>query len=253
MLQLTDLPAIADVAGPRWQAVYQALASSIRAGDWAVGTRLPAEGEVAAHYALNRHTVRRAMGLLAVDGLVVARPGRGTLVSGGPPQQVPLHPGTDLTAAFAASLEGFERRVSARDSLRAGTDRARQLGCGETDALKQTEFRILGAGLTVALCRYTRIDDRLPAFDDRLIATPSAVAALRHAGVEEVRRGDLRFGAALPDAREASLLQIAPSRPLLLVEGVLADGAGAPWLLETALLVSDRVRLSVPGGSDTAS
>jgi GntR family transcriptional regulator, transcriptional repressor for pyruvate dehydrogenase complex len=53
------------------------LRARIRSGEWPEGLALPTERDLAAQTALSRTTVREALRMLEVDGLIEIRPGRG--------------------------------------------------------------------------------------------------------------------------------------------------------------------------------
>ena len=44
-----------------WRQIQQAIEADIAAGAYKPGARLPTEAELAARFAVNRHTIRRAM------------------------------------------------------------------------------------------------------------------------------------------------------------------------------------------------
>ena len=46
---------------PLWRQVEEALAAAIRSGGLKPGAQLPTEFELAAKFAVNRHTIRRAL------------------------------------------------------------------------------------------------------------------------------------------------------------------------------------------------
>ncbi|SEG80180.1 GntR family transcriptional regulator [Thermomonospora echinospora] len=64
----------------RAQAITNALAARIVEGELAPGSWLPSERELAGQFAADRSTVRRAVRMLADQGLVVVHPGTGTQV-----------------------------------------------------------------------------------------------------------------------------------------------------------------------------
>jgi DNA-binding GntR family transcriptional regulator len=57
------------------------IAGRITSGELAPGTRLRSERDLAEHYGVAFHTVRRAMGILRERGLIVSVHGRGTFVA----------------------------------------------------------------------------------------------------------------------------------------------------------------------------
>src|SRR5262252_316595 len=66
-----------------WRRIADDLERAIAAGEFTAGEKLPGETEIAARFAVNRHTVRRAMAELSTRGLVRAARGSGTFVEGG--------------------------------------------------------------------------------------------------------------------------------------------------------------------------
>jgi DNA-binding GntR family transcriptional regulator len=66
---------------PLYQQIANELRRDIAAGRYAAGRRLPSETELAAHYEVNRLTVRKGIALLVEEGLCEKVPGRGTFVS----------------------------------------------------------------------------------------------------------------------------------------------------------------------------
>src|ERR1700745_2840345 len=66
-----------------WRRMPDDLERAIAAGEIPPGEKLPGEPEIAARFAVNRHTVRRAIAELAGRGLVRAARGSGTFVEGG--------------------------------------------------------------------------------------------------------------------------------------------------------------------------
>lgn len=72
-------------AFPNTQPLFVSLAQQLRdriaAGEWSQGERLPPEATLAATHAVGINTVRRAVGMLVDDGVVVRRQGAGTYVS----------------------------------------------------------------------------------------------------------------------------------------------------------------------------
>jgi DNA-binding GntR family transcriptional regulator len=74
---------VIDTSGPElvYLQVANHLAGRIESGEFAPGTRLPAERDLAAYYGVAYDTVRRATAVLRDRGLIVTVHGRGTFVS----------------------------------------------------------------------------------------------------------------------------------------------------------------------------
>lgn len=83
---------------------------------WTIGTKLPTEPELAQSYAVGLNTVRRAVGLLVDEGIVVRRQGSGTYVASLPAAQRRrllgvLVPSTSYY--YPRVIEGIERAATA--------------------------------------------------------------------------------------------------------------------------------------------
>jgi DNA-binding GntR family transcriptional regulator len=74
---------VIDHGGERWE--YQQLADILRQriadGTYAPGQKIPPLLDLQAEFSLSSMTVRRAVGVLAGEGLLVRVPGRGTFVA----------------------------------------------------------------------------------------------------------------------------------------------------------------------------
>src|SRR5947209_4794061 len=67
-------------APPLYRQIRDGVRSAVLAGALGAGTRLPPERELAPALGVNRTTITRAYQELAADGVVEARPGRGTVI-----------------------------------------------------------------------------------------------------------------------------------------------------------------------------
>ena len=64
-----------------WKEIHNKLLNDIHAGHYADGEKMPTEAELARRFSVNRHTVRRALGLLRDDGFVFSKKGSGVFVT----------------------------------------------------------------------------------------------------------------------------------------------------------------------------
>lgn len=69
-----------NVGTPLYRQLYERLRTEIESGEFGPGDVLPSERALAAEYGINRETVRRAIQLLAIEGIVRSYQGSGTLV-----------------------------------------------------------------------------------------------------------------------------------------------------------------------------
>jgi GntR family transcriptional regulator len=113
----------------------------IVAGEWPPGSAIPAEQTLAAEHGVALGTMRRALDLLAEQGLVERIHGRGTFVRSG-------LSGAPMLRFFRFGAEGNEAptsRILARETLAAPADVARALGFGPGEqALRLKRLRSVG-------------------------------------------------------------------------------------------------------------
>jgi GntR family transcriptional regulator len=110
----------------RYAALAAALRARIVAGEWPPGSAMPSEQTLAAEHGVALGTLRRALDLLAEQGLVERVHGRGTFVRQG-------LSGAPMLRFFrfgAGSAEAPRSQILAREALAAPAEVARVLGCG---------------------------------------------------------------------------------------------------------------------------
>lgn len=114
----------------RYAALAGALRARIVAGEWPPGSAMPSEQMLAAEHGVALGTLRRALDLLAEQGLVERVHGRGTFVRQG-------LAGAPMLRFFRFGANGGSgghaaprSRILARDALAAPAEVARALGCG---------------------------------------------------------------------------------------------------------------------------
>jgi GntR family transcriptional regulator len=125
----------------RYAALAAAMRSRIVAGEWPPGSAIPAEQTLAAEHGVALGTMRRALDLLAEQGLLERIHGRGTFVRQG-------LSGAPMLRFFRfgdAAGETPSSRILSRDVLAATAEAARVLGCGPGEqALRLKRLRAIG-------------------------------------------------------------------------------------------------------------
>ena len=125
----------------RYAALAVAMRARIVAGEWPPGSAIPAEQTLAAEHGVALGTMRRALDLLAEQGLVERVHGRGTFVKQGLSGAPMLR-----FFRFGELGEGApQSRILAREVLAAPAEAARMLGCGRGEqALRLKRLRSVG-------------------------------------------------------------------------------------------------------------
>lgn len=251
---MLDLPLLdRDSTAPIWFQIMRAIESKISDGSWPPGDKLPSENDLCAHFSASRTSIREALARLEKAGIISRQQGKGAFVerSQGP---------SAWTLPSAPSLLGeySEDGRSALSSviLRAGIEplpswAAAVVGRDAPDGQGFVLERVRAVGSRTAV----HVIDHLPARfagvlpdlrDPRasLYATITRVAGVR------IARMHRTIEAATADRTLATLLEVEPGHPIVVVEAVAYDQNGEPIDVSRASVRTDRLRVSVDTGFD---
>jgi GntR family frlABCD operon transcriptional regulator len=225
---------------PLYEQVRRKILSEIEAGRLAEGSFLPPELELCATYGVSRITLRRAVGELCAEGLLVRQQGRGTLVAPRKLQQ------TISLSGFSDVMEGQGHKAGHRIIER------------EDDADAPAIAARLAASRLVRFVRLLEMNDRPMTLErlhfdaarfgealDPVVAGKSFFATLRSvygiapAGAE--RLIDVGFAR----SSEADLLGVSTTEPVYRIEKLVLDGDGRPLALSQTVTPCRFVTLTV--------
>lgn len=251
---MDDLPPLdRDSGAPIWFQIMRSIEALIAGGTWAPGDRLPSESELCRHFAASRTSVRDALAKLESAGLISRKQGKGAFVerTGGP---------SAWTLPSAPSLLGeySEDGRSALSSriLRAGIEplpswAAAVVGRDGPDGqgFVLERVRAVGARTAVHVINYmpARLAGVLPDLRDPQASLYAAIT--RVAGVR-IARMHRTIEAAIADRTLATLLEVEPGHPIVVVEAVAYGQDGAPIDFSRASVRTDRLRVNVDTGFD---
>ncbi|BDI22174.1 GntR family transcriptional regulator [Herbiconiux sp. L3-i23] len=203
----------------------------IRTGAFAATGRLPSERELGASLAVSRSTLRRALGLLADEGVVSASPKSGWFVS-----DAPLSEPARTLVSFTemARRRGVEprTRVLSRVIREATIDEATELMTAPLSPVLELE-RLRSLGSTPAcIDRSVILISRTPGIDAVDLEDTSLYEEMRALGTTPTRS---RYGveAIGAEARDAELLDVPIGSPLLLAAETCYDPIGRALLIGT--------------------
>ena len=243
----TALPSVAGLPAPAFSPLYQQIKGlilqSLQAGDWKPGEAIPSEMDLAARFGVSQGTVRKAIDELAGENLLLRRQGKGTFVSTHAEQQVQYRFLRLMPDSGDATTEGpAERRVIDCRSVRANAEVARALGLRAGESVIQARRVLSFQGEPTIL-----EDLWLPgsAFKGLTALQMSDYPGPTYAMLElefgvRMVRADEKIRAVLPDAEQASLLQVTEQTPLLSVVRTSYTYNDAPMELRRGLYRTDR-------------
>jgi GntR family phosphonate transport system transcriptional regulator len=244
------LPALLDRLGgvSAWRQIADRLEAEISAGILAEGAKLPAEAALAERYGVNRHTVRRAIAMLAEKGLVRASRGSGTYVEA-PPLAYPISERTRFSDIVAAEgrLPGSQLLGSERLAADAAIARRLAIAIGEPVIRLETLASTNGVPLSCGTHHFPAA--RLPRIADDYAQTLSITRALKAGGIPDYLRRETRITARPASPAEAVALDLVAGRPVLVVEALNVDPHGMPIQTTSSIFAADRVEIVVGSGA----
>lgn len=228
---------------PRWTCIAAELREDIAAGRVAPGAQLPNETLLAERFAVNRHTLRQAVRQLAHEGHLRVVQGRGTFVR----ELVldyALKRRTRMTENLAEAGERAQRELLAHARTSAG-EWAAALKLPARASVEVLHTRAAVRGRPIGLSTTAYPSARLGGMAEAFAATGSITAALARLGVVDYQRARSTVSCRLPTPAEADALARAATEPVLVVQFVSVDSAGAPVEAGRTLFAADAVQLSV--------
>lgn len=224
---------------PLYLELAQVLRGELR--HYRIGDFLPGEMQLARRFAVNRHTLRRAVDELVQEGRLLRRQGKGTQVL-----QCPLVYPLQADSAYSESLAALglrtEARLLARRQLSASAEEARHLQLAEGAALIELSTLRLLDGEPVSLIRHRYCASHAERLAD--YQGGSLRRYLGERGLPLTRRFSL-IGARLADRDEAAQLLMPLRMPLLSVFTLSCDATGRPVEIALSASRSDRFQYQV--------
>jgi GntR family phosphonate transport system transcriptional regulator len=227
-----------------WRQVADGIERGIADGRFAAGEKLPGETEIAETYRVNRHTVRRALAALAERGLVRAERGSGTYVEA-PRLAYPLRSRTRFSEIVGdVGREPRGQFIDASEQT-ASRELARELGLKVGAPLIRIEALRLADRSPICVGTHWLSAERFPDAGRIYAGLRSVTKLLAHFGIRDYRRASTRITAGIVDATDATRLDLALGRPILIVDSTDTDADGRPLITKHVRFAAERVQFVV--------
>jgi len=227
-----------------WRRVADGIERDIAEGRFAAGEKLPGATEIAEIYRVNRHTVRRALATLAERGLVRAERGSGTYVEA-PRLAYPLRSRTRFSEIVGAGGREPRGQLIAASQEPASRALARQLGLKTGAPLTRIESVRFADRTPICVSTSWLPAERFPDAGGVFAKVRSMTALLAHYGVRDYRRASTRITAAIVDATDATRVDLALGRPVLVVDSTDVGADGVPLVTKRSRFAAERVTFEV--------
>ncbi|MEK7860657.1 MAG: GntR family transcriptional regulator [Chloroflexota bacterium] len=231
--------------GPLHARTADALRMRIVQGIWRPGDRLPSQEELCDEFGVSSITMRRSVGSLVAEGLLVRLQGKGTFVSAdhdivqGPPQL------TSFTQDMKIRGWRSTARTLEADVRRASPDTATKLGL-PPNALVAVIRRVRSADDEPLAIQVAHLPATLfPGLEFHVFDKQSLYQVLERVyGVRPATASE-RYNASRLSVAESRLLDVAAGSPAFRVERVTSDSAGRRIELVQSVIRGDRYTLAI--------
>ncbi|UTH74835.1 phosphonate metabolism transcriptional regulator PhnF [Chromobacterium sp. IIBBL 290-4] len=225
-----------------WRQIEDSLAADIARGALLAGAQLPTELQLADRFAVNRHTIRRAVATLVERGLLRVEQGRGTFVQDNAIDYA-ISKRTRFSQNMAKQNLSSDVDILNSDTVPANAELADLLQVAVGDALYRikTLSRVENRVVDYATLFFPAA--RFPGLPEAYLKHRSVTRALADCGVADYTRRFTRVTARLPDADTVDYLGIPKNRPVLHVKSLNVDAAGAPVQYGVTCFNGDLVQL----------
>lgn len=232
-----------------WRSIADCLQAEIGEGQYKPGDKLPTEAALALRFAVNRHTVRRALAALAEAGHVLARRGVGVFVAS---RQTEYRLGRRVRfhQNLLASGRTPSRRITRLETRPASPKEAEALRLSPGAAVHVVEGTSFADAQPVAVFRSAFPAAQFPGLLAAMVGQSSVTTALAACGLADYIRAETRITARYATALLARALQLPEGAPLLCSVAVNLDLAGQPVEYGTTWFAGDRVTLTVLPGQN---
>ena len=236
-----------DIAGgvALWRRIADAIRLDIVGGKLANGDRLPTEAALAERFCANRHTVRRALAILAEEGVVGAEQGRGTFVRSARRLSYPIGKRTRFSEGLAGqartltTLHLGDQLANANAGVAAGLGLKPGAKVVRLDGVSSADGRAVSRTTTWLPYR------RFPDIAQRVVRMQRMTAVFASYQIEDYSRAWTRISARHADIEETKQLGLAPGAILLVSEAVDVDAEGAPISYALSRFPAERMELVV--------
>ncbi len=199
---------------PLYRQLADLLTAKIRAGEYAPGSRIPSEHNLAAVYSIGRPTIRQAVDLLVRNGLLVRKRGSGTFVCE-PQQEVDLFSLDGTSASFRNKGLAVQTRLLTPVRLQT-IDRAKDNPFNGARAYWFSRLTLISKKPVLVETLYLHAD-LFPGIDQMDIQGKSLSALADEKFFLRPVGGKQTFRIGFVDAPKASQLELPPESPILMV------------------------------------
>lgn len=228
-----------------WRRIADDIRLDIVGGKLARGEQLPTEAALAERFSANRHTVRRALAVLAEEGVVRAEQGRGTFVNEARRLSYRIGRRTRFSEGLAGQARDAHAELISTRQENATANVAQGLGLrpGQRVVRLETLSYVDNKPLSRSTSWFSY--QRFPTIGEVFAETRSITQALKRLGVEDYSRRSTRISARYATPEEIRAVRLVPGTVMLVTEIVDIDADDRPIQYALSRFPADRLELVV--------
>lgn len=228
-----------------WRRIADDIRLDIVGGKLARGEQLPTEAVMAERFSANRHTVRRALAVLAEEGVVRAEQGRGTFVNEARRLSYRIGRRTRFSEGLAGQARDAHGELLSTRLENATANVAQGLGIRPGQRVVRLETLSHADGRPLSRGTGWFSYQRFSTIGEIYAETGSITQALKQLGVADYSRHSTRISARYADPDEIRTIRLVPGAVMLVTEIVDIDADGRPIQYALTRFPADRVELVV--------
>ena len=228
-----------------WRRIADDIRLDIVGGKLARGEQLPTEAALAERFSANRHTVRRALAVLADEGVVRAEQGRGTFVNEARRLSYRIGKRTRFSEGLAGQARDAHGELLSAKHENATANVARGLGLRPGARVVRLETLAYVDGKPLSRGTSWFAYARFPDIGEIYAETRSITQALARLGVSDYVRGSTRISARYATPEEIRSIRLVPGTVMLVTEIVDVDVENQPIQYALTRFPADRMELVV--------
>ncbi|ALM51206.1 phosphonate metabolism transcriptional regulator PhnF [Halomonas huangheensis] len=229
-------------AGPRYRQLADILAREVRT-EYVPGDLLPSESVLARRFAVNRHTVRRALDELVAAGMVTRHQGLGTQVVDRR-LDYSVSAGSKVTHNLAEQGINTDSRCLSQALVKPPEAIAQRFGLAEDQQLLCVDTLRLVDEVAMMRLRHWFDPARVPGWTQRYRGGSTRALLDQHYGLR-LMRSRVRIEACQADAEDCRLLQCPHYAPLLTLTSDNVDAEGRLVEVSVSRARADRLAYHV--------
>jgi GntR family transcriptional regulator len=217
---------------PIAQQVYEQLRQRLLTGEYTHDQRIPSETQLAQEFEVSRATVRQALAMLEVQGMVSRRQGDGTFAT---PQALDLQLNPHDEWQIIRQIEASGRQatlellaVQHRSALPQEID---DLHLTVDQPMLHLRYRFLADGLPVMVGLYNMPEAILKPFDAKRDLRQPLVNFVAQFSRHQLGYGHVQFDVAAASRALAADFSVKPGTPLLDIHGIVYSSDNTPLFL----------------------